>query len=88
MLISMVYLLGPAKAYIPIGVPGAGVEGRIHVGGVVFMWKMREKGEGGWGGDRQRNGKSMRTGLSKLPTLSKLPFSFSPIILSGKTRQA
>ena len=30
------------------------------VAGVVFLWKMREKGEGvgrvgGWGGDRQRN---------------------------------
>ena len=35
------------------------------------------KGEGGWGGDGQRNRQVTAQALSKLP-LSKLPFSFSP----------
>ena len=44
---------------VPVGVPGGGVRGRVEGGvvGVVFLWRMRERGKGvgGWGGDRQRN---------------------------------
>ena len=37
---------------VPIGVPGGGVWGRVRAGrGVVFLWKMREKG---WGGTGQK----------------------------------
>ena len=49
---------------VPAGVPGGGEELRVGVAGVVFLWKMREKGRGwgGWGGVGTAKGtdKSMR----------------------------
>ena len=50
--------------------------------GAVFLWKVREKGNGGgegggWSRDWQRNPQVNTQGLSKLP-FHKLPLSFSP----------
>ena len=46
-----------------IGLPGGGFQGRVQgVAGVVFLWKMREKGKGVGGGvgTGKGTGKSMR----------------------------
>ena len=50
---------------LTIGVAMGGVWGRVRgVGGVVFMWKMREKGKGvGWRPACKGTGKAMRTRL-------------------------
>ena len=54
---------------------------------MVFLWKMRERGEGGGEGGGgvgtgKGTGESMRARLSKL-AFSKLPLSFSPKFLGS-----